>query len=52
MSELIDTDSSTVVSRGEGGRRRVKCIKGIKYMVTDGNHAFGGKHTIDYTDIE
>lgn len=30
----------------------VKWIKGVKHMVLNGNQAFGGEHTIVYTDIE
>lgn len=34
-SKLID--NSTMVTRGEGGGRRMKKVKGAKYMVTEGD---------------
>lgn len=32
--------------------REAKWVKGVKYMVTDGNQTFGGKHAIEYTDTK
>lgn len=37
-----------MVTRQKG----VKWVKGVKYMMMDGNQAFGGEHTIEYIDIE
>ena len=47
--KLVDTDNSMVVvtRRKEGGWQRVK---GVKYMVTDGDLTLGDGHII-YTDI-
>lgn len=32
----IDTDNKMVVIRNEGGKRRTKRVKGVKYKVTKG----------------
>ena len=43
--------------QGKGGqiqedRGRVKWVKGIKYMVAEGNWTLGGNHTIEYIDAK
>lgn len=36
-NKLIDTDNRMVVTIGEEGGRRVKWVKGVKYIVIEGN---------------
>lgn len=36
----------------EGRGRRVKCVKGIKFILMDGNQTFGGKHIIEHIGTE
>ena len=36
----------------QGNRGRMKWVKGIKYMVAEGNWTLGGQHTIEYTDVK
>ena len=41
-----------VVTRGEGGGRRVMVVKGPMCTVTDGNWTFGGEYVVVYTEVE
>ena len=41
-----------MVTRGNEGGRMIKWVKGVKYMVMDGNKTFGGEYAIMYTDIK
>ena len=47
--KLRDTDNSIVVTRGKGGKRRQKRVKGVKYMVT-GDFTLGVEYTMQHTD--
>lgn len=41
---LTDTDNSTVVATGKGGRGRLKTVKGVRHM--EGDEPVGGEHTV------
>ena len=36
-----------MVTRGGRGRRKMKRIKGVKYMVIEGGRTLGGEHTMN-----
>lgn len=48
-NKVIDPDNSMVASRGEGGERRWKRVKGVKYTVI-GVQILGVDHTMEYID--
>lgn len=54
MNKYKQTLDTTIVTRGEGRvvEGRVKWLKRVKYMLMNGNWAFGGEHYIVYTDNE
>lgn len=41
-----------VITKGERGWGRTKWVKGVKFMVTEGNKNFGRELTTEYTDIK
>ena len=45
----MDTDNTTVIARGNGGRREVEEGKGGQ-MVMEGDLTWGGERTIQDTD--
>lgn len=36
-NKLTDTDNSVLITRGEGSRGRMKRVKGVNYVVTEGD---------------
>ena len=51
--KLTDTDRGMVVTRGKGGGAGVEKGKGVKYMVTEGDLASDGEHTMQHIhDVE
>lgn len=44
--------NNMVVTREEEERRVINQVKGIYYMVMDGNDTFGGDHNVVYTDVK
>ena len=50
-TKLIDADNRMVVTRGTGGRGKIKRVKEVKCMVTEGDQTSGGEHTTEYTYI-
>lgn len=48
---LIGTENRLVVTRGDGGvGGRAKWVKGVKYLVWDGNQTCGGE-TLECTQV-
>lgn len=49
----VDTEKRVLVIRGKGlGMGRVKGVKGMRCMVTNGNSTFGDKHSVGYIEAE
>ena len=46
------TDNRMEVTKGKAGGRRVNWVKGVKCMVTEGNHTQRCEHAVEYIDIE
>ena len=40
-----------VVTRGEGGAEKIKRVKEVKYMVTEGDWTLRREHTMQYPDV-
>lgn len=51
-NQKIDTDNSMSVNKGKEGERGSKRLKGVKYMVREGELTLGSKDTMQYTDDE
>lgn len=49
-TKLIDIEQNSGCPR-EGGGRKTKRVKEVKYMAMVGNQTSGGKHTIEYTNV-
>ena len=51
-NKFIDTQNSLVVTRGEGGCRWAKWVKGVSCMVTDDSWTYCAYHCVVYTDVK
>lgn len=47
LSSFSDLHLPVAVIMGTGVVRRVKWVKGVNYMVKDGNYTFGGEHAAE-----
>lgn len=51
-NKLRDRQQTCDYQRERGVQGRINRVKGVKYMVMDGNETFSGKYAIDYIGIE
>lgn len=52
MKQTHGYNRMLVTRAGKVAWEKMNWVKGVRYMLKEGNQALGDEHTVEYTDIE